>query len=72
MVPLCLWPMSGDVNLVDRATRLLVEQTSDVIGALAKDNEPYALRGHSMATDISVRVAASRKDVGPVVLISAL
>lgn len=65
-------PMSGDVNLVDGTTRLLVEQASDVIGALAKDNEPYALRGHSMATDILVRVAASRKDVGPVVLISAL
>lgn len=64
-------PMSGDVNSVDGTTRLLVEQTSDVIGALAKDNEPYALLGHSMATDILVRVAASRKDVGPVVSISA-
>ena len=30
-----------------------------------------ALLGHSMATDILVRVAAERSDVGPIVLISA-
>lgn len=64
-------PMSGDVSSVDGTTRLLVEQTADVIGAVRQGDGPVALVGHSMATDILVRVAADRADVGPVVLISA-
>lgn len=64
-------PMSGDVTAVDGTTRLLVDQTNEVIDALKDDASPFALLGHSMATDVLVRVAAERSDVGPVVLISA-
>ena len=64
-------PMSGDVSSVDGTTRLLVEQTNEVIDAVARDDGPVSLLGHSMATDILVRVAAERSDVGPVVLVSA-
>lgn len=64
-------PMSGDVSSVDGTTRLLVEQTAELIDAVARDDEPVALLGHSMATDILVRVAENRTNVGPVVLISA-
>jgi hypothetical protein len=40
----------------------------DAVGA---GEQPIALLGHSMATDILVRAAATRSDVGPMVLISA-
>ncbi len=64
-------PMSGDVTSVDGTTRLLVDQTSEVIDAVALNGGKVALLGHSMATDILARVAANRSDIGPVVLISA-
>ncbi|XDA99273.1 alpha/beta fold hydrolase [Sulfitobacter sp. LCG007] len=63
--------MSGDVSSVDGTTRLLVEQTEQVLDAVARGQTGIGLLGHSMATDILVRVAAARTDVGPVVLISA-
>ncbi len=63
-------PMSGDVNSIDGTTRLLVEQTGEVIDAVAND-QPVALLGHSMATDILVRTAMNRSDIGAMVLISA-
>lgn len=62
--------MSGDVTVLDGTTRLLMAQTESVIEAVARDR-PVALLGHSMATDVLVRVAAERDDVGPLVLISA-
>lgn len=68
-------PMSGDVGSVDGTTRLLVDQTTGVIDAVAaltgQNAGPIALVGHSMATDILVRVADLRADTGPLVLISA-
>lgn len=64
-------PMSGDVTSVDGTTRLLVEQTAQVMDAVAPQGGKIALLGHSMATDILVRTAESRSDVGPIVLISA-
>lgn len=64
-------PMSGDVTTVDGTTQRLVDQTNTVIDTLATDNRPFGLLGHSMATDVLVRVAANRADVGPVVLVSA-
>lgn len=63
-------PMSGDVGSVDGTTRLLVDQTAAIVEA-ASDGAPVALLGHSMATDVLVRVAAERADIGPVVLVSA-
>jgi pimeloyl-ACP methyl ester carboxylesterase len=64
-------PMSGDVSSVDGTTRLLVEQTNEVIDEVIQDDVAFALLGHSMATDILVRVAAESSDIGPVVLLSA-
>ncbi|ROU03733.1 alpha/beta hydrolase [Histidinibacterium lentulum] len=64
-------PMSGDVGSVDGTTRLLVDQTAEVVEAAGAGGEPIALLGHSMATDVLVRVAAERGDIGPVVLVSA-
>lgn len=63
-------PMSGDVTALDGTTQRLVDQTEAVIGAVA-DGGAVALLGHSMATDVLVRVARGRDDVGPVVLLSA-
>ncbi|MGB3408787.1 MAG: alpha/beta fold hydrolase, partial [Jannaschia sp.] len=63
-------PMSGDVTRVDGTTRLLMDQTAQVIDAV-QDGGPVALVGHSMATDVLARLAAERDDIGPVVLISA-
>jgi pimeloyl-ACP methyl ester carboxylesterase len=64
-------PMSGDVGSVDGTTRLLMDQISEVIDAVTPAGGKVALLGHSMATDILVRVAADRSDIGPLVLISA-
>ena len=64
-------PMSGDVTTVDGTTRLLVKQTNDVIDAVAVGAQSVALVGHSMATDVLVRVVETREDTGPIVLISA-
>ncbi|MBZ8117631.1 alpha/beta hydrolase [Roseovarius sp. LXJ103] len=64
-------PMSGDVSVIEGTTRRLMDQTSAVIDAVADPGVPVALMGHSMATDVLVRVAAERDDIGPMVLISA-
>ncbi|MEM7753470.1 MAG: alpha/beta fold hydrolase [Pseudomonadota bacterium] len=64
-------PMSGDVTSPDGTTRLLVEQTEAVIDAVAEPGGRVALVGHSMATDVLVRVAAGRGDVETVALLSA-
>lgn len=64
-------PMSGDVTTVDGTTRLLVDQTNAVIDAVADPDQLVAVLGHSMATDVLVRVAADRDNVGPIVLVSA-
>ncbi len=63
-------PMSGDVTVIDGTTRLLVEQTEEVIAAVS-DGTPVALVGHSMATDVLVRAAENQSGIGPIVLISA-
>jgi pimeloyl-ACP methyl ester carboxylesterase len=64
-------PMGGDVNSLDGTTRRLVDQTLRVIAAVRDGPEPVALLGHSMATDILVRVADEAEGIGPLVLISA-
>ncbi|WP_300064141.1 alpha/beta fold hydrolase [uncultured Roseobacter sp.] len=63
-------PMSGDVTAEDGTTRRLVDQTKSVIEATRTDT-PTALLGHSMATDVLVRVAAETEGTGPLVLLSA-
>ena len=62
-------PMSGDIGSVDGATRRLVDQTLAVMASVANDTEPPALIGHSMATDVIIRVA-KEAEVGPVVGLS--
>jgi len=65
-------PMSGDVTVIDGTTRLLVEQTLEVIAAVADVDRPTALLGHSMATDVLIRTALDgRAQTGPLVLLSA-
>jgi hypothetical protein len=64
-------PMSGDVNAIEGTTRLLVEQTLNVIDFARNGDTPVALLGHSMATDVLVRSAAEAEGVGPLVLLSA-
>ncbi|MEL7165197.1 MAG: alpha/beta hydrolase, partial [Pseudomonadota bacterium] len=49
----------------------LVDQTRAVMAAVGAVEKPIALVGHSMATDILVRVAALDPTQGPLVLISA-
>jgi pimeloyl-ACP methyl ester carboxylesterase len=64
-------PMSGDVNVIDGTTRLLVDQTLSIVEAAAA-TEPVALLGHSMATDILIRAAIEAPErIGPLVVISA-
>ena len=64
-------PMSGDVTVIEGTTRLLMDQTLQVVD-FAGGSLPVALLGHSMATDVLIRVAAEVPDeIGPVVVISA-
>ena len=63
-------PMSGDVTKIEGTTQRLVRQTLDVIEAV-EGAEPVALLGHSMATDVLVRVADQHTNTGPLVLLSA-
>ncbi|MGY9047630.1 MAG: alpha/beta hydrolase, partial [Rhodobacterales bacterium] len=62
-------PMSGDVSSIDGTTRLLVNQTRQVIEATQSPDQKTALLGHSMATDLLVRSIGP--ETGPVVLLSA-
>ncbi|MEE4638204.1 MAG: alpha/beta hydrolase, partial [Wenzhouxiangella sp.] len=65
--------LSGDVTEVDGATRLLVDQTGQVIDyalALPGAAPALALLGHSMASDIIVRQAASDPRVRATVAVS--
>ncbi|MEO0378660.1 MAG: alpha/beta fold hydrolase [Pseudomonadota bacterium] len=64
-------PMSGDVTAVEGTTRVLVDETRAVIDFVDGQGAPVALLGHSMATDVLVRAAKERADVGPIVLVSA-
>ncbi|WWR46300.1 alpha/beta fold hydrolase [Roseovarius sp. S88] len=64
-------PMSGDVNAINGTTRLLMAQTQEVIKAARQGDAPVALLGHSMATDILIRVANETEGIGPLVLLSA-
>lgn len=62
-------PMSGDVTQIDGTTRRLLDQTKSVIADIP-ERQPVALLGHSMATDVLIRVAAE-VETGPLVLLSA-
>ncbi|MFP7672015.1 alpha/beta hydrolase [Marivita sp. S0852] len=63
-------PMSGDVTRIDGTTQRLMAQTRAVIDDI-DSNTPVALLGHSMATDVLVRVSAEVDQPGPLVLLSA-
>jgi len=60
-------PMSGDVTAIDGTTALLIAETRRVIAAgraLPGVTDGIALLGHSMATDILVRVAIEERRQG--------
>lgn len=67
-------PMYGDLSAIEGTTQRLIRQTETVIDA-ARQREvwqgPVALLGHSMATDILIRVAGAKDGIGPLVLLSA-
>ena len=64
-------PMRGDVSSIEGTTQRLVDQTISIVDLAADVETPVALLGHSMATDVLVRVARDDPSVGPVVLLSA-
>ncbi|MDB3935850.1 lysophospholipase [Granulosicoccus sp.] len=60
-------PMSGDVTSIDGTTRLLVEETREVIARareLDAQQAGIALLGHSMATDVLIRAALAEEEAG--------
>jgi pimeloyl-ACP methyl ester carboxylesterase len=64
-------PMSGDLTAIEGTTQRLVDQTITIVERVSDGETPVALLGHSMASDVLVRVANTREDVGPIVLLSA-
>ncbi|MEM6588042.1 MAG: alpha/beta fold hydrolase [Pseudomonadota bacterium] len=64
-------PMRGDVTAIEGTTTRLVNQTIGIVDMASDGETPVALLGHSMATDVLVRVARQKEAVGPVVLLSA-
>jgi pimeloyl-ACP methyl ester carboxylesterase len=65
--------LSPDINSLDGTTAQLVEtieQVADVIVVRADTTGPVSYVGHSMATDVVIRAAEARDDVGGVVGIS--
>lgn len=64
-------PMSGDVTQIEGTTQRLMNQTVTVIQDVAVEGNPVALLGHSMATDVLIRVAEVSEQTGPLVLLSA-
>jgi pimeloyl-ACP methyl ester carboxylesterase len=64
-------PMTGDISKPDGATRTLVEATRAVAGyARAQGDGRLAVLGHSMASDIVVRLAESTPDVAATIAVS--
>lgn len=66
-------PMSADIDSLDGTTKQLVAVTAEVMTAIAARADvqgPVSLVGHSMATDVIVRAAALRDDIGAVAAIS--
>ncbi|WP_421696272.1 alpha/beta hydrolase [Aestuariivirga sp.] len=64
-------PMSGDVNLIEGATRRLLEDVSAVAAnARALGDGRIAVLGHSMASDIIVRFANSDPSVAATIAVS--
>lgn len=64
-------PMRGDVTAIEGTTQRLVDQTISVVDLASDGAVPVALLGHSMATDVLVRVARQEAAVGPIILLSA-
>lgn len=66
-------PMSGDVNAIEGTTARLVDETRAVIAAAREVTGyagPVALVGHSMASDVVVRVGLAEGNVAAVVAVS--
>jgi dienelactone hydrolase len=64
-------PLTGSITEVEGATRALVNQTEEVVRfARPLGDGRLALLGHSMATDIVVRVAEAMPDIAATVAVS--
>ncbi|MEM9341494.1 MAG: alpha/beta fold hydrolase [Pseudomonadota bacterium] len=65
--------LSPDITRIEGTTQQLVAEVSRVAGALvARDDTagPISFVGHSMSTDVVIRAAEARDDVGGVVAVS--
>ncbi len=66
--------MSGDLTRIEGSTQNLIAETAAVIDAaqqaFGQQSDPFALLGHSMATDIVVRQAIANSRVAAVVTVS--
>lgn len=66
-----LVPMTGDITTEDGATATLVDELQRVVEtARTLGNGKVAVLGHSMASDIAIRVAQARPDIGATIAVS--
>jgi pimeloyl-ACP methyl ester carboxylesterase len=64
-------PLGGSITEIDGATRTLAAQTAEVITfARTLGDGRLAILGHSMATDIMVRVAQGQPDIAATIAVS--
>ena len=64
-------PLTGSITEVDGATRTLAEQTAEVVAfARTLGDGRVAILGHSMATDIVVRVAEADPHIAATIAVS--
>nr|WP_294521997.1 alpha/beta fold hydrolase [uncultured Rhodopila sp.] len=64
-------PLGGSITEIDGATRWLAAQTAEVVGfARTLGDGRLAILGHSMASDIVVRVAQADPDIAATIAVS--
>jgi pimeloyl-ACP methyl ester carboxylesterase/uncharacterized membrane protein len=64
-------PLTGSITEIDGATRTLADQTAEVVAfARTLGNGQVAILGHSMATDIVVRVAEADPRIAATIAVS--
>ena len=64
-------PLTGSITEITGATRTLADQTAEVVAfARTLGDGRVAILGHSMATDIMVRVAQAQPDIAATIAVS--
>jgi len=65
--------LSPDISAIDGTTRQLVSTVRSVVDGVAAggdDGRPIALIGHSMATDVIIRLARQDSRIGPLIAVA--